>query len=224
MDNTEFFNSPIYLEFNKRPTMAEFLAMSARFKRFGLSQDEIRDSIQSACNFFNIPFPRMVQDLTRDLYGQTQFVNWDKNSYEDDVLCYNIDQLVALNIDTKEAFSLVMTHECAHRVLQNTQFYGPNNGIWEQELCCDYFMGVRSGLWNMDISKVIMGLINLPGTPAHPKGSLRVKFIRYGQQHVLEMKQAEIPLTIPNLFAEYEKYRIYLLPIIQKEQRKFFIF
>ena len=46
-----------------------------------------------------------------------------------------VQRLIDMKVDTKEAFSLVMTHECAHRVLQNTHFYGPNNGAWEQELC-----------------------------------------------------------------------------------------
>ena len=154
MNQEEFFNSPLYRQFNKRPTMDEFLALSKRFSRFGLTQDDIRDAIKSACDFFNIPQPRMIQDLTNTPGGQTMFVNWDRGSYYDDVLCYNMQQLIGMKVDSKNAFSLVMTHECAHRVLQNTQFYGPNNGAWEQELCCDYFMGVRAGLWNMDVSKV----------------------------------------------------------------------
>ena len=151
MVESGFFNNPFFKAFNRRPTMDEFLALSKRFGRFGLSkrfgrfglsQDDIRDAIKSACDFFNIPQPRIIQDLTNQPGGQTMFVNWDRGSYYDDVLCFNMQQLIDMKVDSKEAFSLVMTHECAHRVLQNTHFYGPNNGAWEQELCCDYFMGV----------------------------------------------------------------------------------
>ena len=185
--------------------MDEFLALSRRFSRFGLTQDDIRDAVKSACDFFNIPQPRMIQDLTNTPGGQTMFVNWDRGSYYDDVLCFNMQQLIDMKVDTKEAFSLVMTHEAAHRVLQNTQFYGPNNGAWEQELCCDYFMGVRAGLWNMDVSKVTMGLITTSGSQTHPEGTLRALFIRYGRYHVKEMQQHGIPLTIQNLITEFDK-------------------
>lgn len=218
----DFFNSPLFKRFNKRPTMDDFLALSRRFSRFGLTQDDVKDAIQSACDFFRIPFPRMVQDLTNHPNGQTMFVNWDRGSYYDDVLCYNMQQLIDMKVDSKEAFSLVMTHECAHRVLQNTHFCGLNNGAWEQELCCDYFMGVRSGLWNMDVSKITMGLIKTSGSTTHPEGTLRALFIRYGKYHVIEMQQQGIPLTIQNLITEFEKYRLQILPDIQKEQSKYF--
>ena len=166
----------------------------------------------------------MIQDLTNQLGGQTMFVNWDRGSYYDDVLCFNMQQLVDMKVDSKDAFSLVMTHECAHRVLQRTQFYGPNNGAWEQELCCDYFMGVRAGLWNMDVSKITVGLALTSGSTTHPEGMLRALFIRYGQYHVKEMQQQGIPLTIQNLITEFDKYRLQILPDIQKEQRKYFRF
>lgn len=139
---SDFFNSPLYQQFNQRPTMDEFLALSRRFSRFWLTNDEIKEAIQSACDFFYIPYPRMVQHLTNNPNGQTMFVNWDRDSFHDDVLCFNIQQLIDMKVDNKEAFSLVMTHECTHRVLQNTWFYEPNNGAWEQERCCNYFMGV----------------------------------------------------------------------------------
>lgn len=222
MNDPDFFNSQLYRAFNKRPTMDEFIALSDRFRRFGLTQDEITEAIQSACDFFQIPFPRMVYDLTHHPNGQTMFVNWDRGSYYDDVLCFNMQQLIDMKVDSKAAFSLVMTHECAHRILQSTQFYGPNNGAWEQELCCDYFMGVRSGLWNMDISKITMGLILTSGSTTHPEGTLRAMFIRYGKYHVIEMQQQGIPLTIQNLITEFDKYRLQLLTTIQQAQSKFF--
>ena len=57
MNQEDFFNSPPYKAFNERPTMDEFLALSKRFGRYGLSQDDIRDAIKSACDFFNILQP-----------------------------------------------------------------------------------------------------------------------------------------------------------------------
>ena len=126
----DIFNSAWFRMFN-HTSMDEFMGLSHRFRRFGLSESEIRDAIKSACDFFNIPMPRMIQDLTNARNGQTMFVNWDKGSYYDDVLCFNMQQLIDMKVDSKDAFSLVMTHECAHRVLQATPFPGINGGVWE---------------------------------------------------------------------------------------------
>ena len=206
--------------------MDDFLKMcQQRFKRFGLSNADIYDAIKSACDFFNIPMPRMIQDLTNAQNGQTMFVNWDRGSYYDDVLCFNMQQLVQMHVNSKEAFSLVMTHECGHRVLQNTQFPGVANGQWESELCPDFFMGCRAGLWNMhSIEKVTLGLMLTNGSPSHPEGTLRALFIRHGRYAAPEMHRRGIPLTIQNLVNEFMAFRNQNLYEIQNQQRKFYRF
>lgn len=55
------------------------------------------------------------------------------------------------------------------------------------------------------------------------KWYLWAMFISYGNYHVKEMQQG-IPPTIPNLITEFDKYRLQILPDIQKEQRKYFRF
>ena len=219
------FDNPA-LQFFKRPTMDDFLKMcQQRFKRFGLSNADIYDAIKSACDFFNIPMPRMIQDLTNAQNGQTMFVNWDRGSYYDDVLCFNMQQLVQMHVNSKEAFSLVMTHECGHRVLQNTQFPGVANGQWESELCPDFCMGCRAGLWNMhSIEKVTLGLMLTNGSPSHPEGTLRALFIRHGRYAAPEMHRRGIPLTIQNLVNEFMAFRNQNLYEIQNQQRKFYRF
>lgn len=138
MANT--FDNPAF-QFLQRPSTDDFLKRcQQRFNRFGLSDSDFNDAIKSACDFFNIPMPRMIQDLTNAQNGQTMFMNWNRGSYYDDVLCFNMQQLINMNVTNKEAFSLGMTHECGHRVLQNTQFPGVANGQWESELCPDFFM------------------------------------------------------------------------------------
>lgn len=219
-----FFDSPIYQMFNRRPTMDEFLRLSQQYKRFGLTPAEIKDAIKSACDFFNIPMPRLIQDLTNNPNGQTCFMNWDRGSYADDVICFNMQQLIDMKVDSKDAFSLVMTHECGHRVLQNTTFPGINNGQWESELCPDFFMGCRAGLWNMDISKVSLGLLLTNGSHSHPEGALRAMFIRHGQYVTPEMRRRGIPLTIQNLINEFMAFRQQNLNEIKNLQRKYYRF
>ena len=76
----------------------------------------------------------------------------------------------------------------------------------------------------MDVSKITVGLALTSGSATHPEGMLRALFIRYGKYHVIEMRQQGIPLTIQNLITEFDKYRLQILPDIQKEQRKYFRF
>ena len=219
------FDNPAF-QFFKRPTMDDFLKRcQQRFQRFGLSDADVHDAIKSACDFFNIPMPRMIQDLTNVQNGQTMFVNWNRGSYYDDVLCFNMQQLIDMKVDSKDAFSLVMTHECGHRVLQNTQFPGVANGQWESELCPDFFMGCRAGLWNMNaIDKVVMGLILTDGSPSHPEGTLRALFIRHGKYIVPEMHRRGIPLTIQNLINEFMAFRQQNLNEILNQQHKYYSF
>ena len=219
------FDNPAF-QFFKRPTMDDFLKRcQQRFQRFGLSDADVYGAIKSACDFFNIPMPRMIQDLTNVQNGQTMFVNWDRGSYYDDVLCFNMQQLIDMKVDSKEAFSLVMTHECGHRVLQNTQFPGVANGKWESELCPDFFMGCRAGLWNMNaIDKVVMGLILTDGSPSHPEGTLRALFIRHGKYIVPEMHRRGIPLTIQNLINEFMAFRQQNLNELLNQQHKYYRF
>lgn len=222
---SNIFDNPAF-QFFKRPTMDDFLKRcQQRFQRFGLSDADVYEAIKSACDFFNIPMPRMIQDLTNVQDGQTMFVNWDRGSYYDDVLCFNMQQLIDMKVDSKDAFSLVMTHECGHRVLQNTQFPGVANGQWESELCPDFFMGCRAGLWNMNaIDKVVMGLILTDGSPSHPEGTLRALFIRHGKNIAPEMHRRGIPLTIQNLINEFIAFRQQNLNEILNQQHKYYRF
>ena len=219
----DIFNT-LWFQMFTHTSMDEFMRLSQRFRRFGLSDEDIRDAIKTACDFFNIPMPRMIQDLTNAQNGQTMFVNWDRGSYYDDVLCFNMQQLIDMNVDSKEAFSLVMTHECAHRVLQATPFPGINGGVWENELAADFFMGVRAGLWNMDESKIAVGLLLTNGSPSHPEGTLRALFIRRGKYVSQAMRTQGIPLTIQNLINEFMAFRNQNLSQIHMFQRKYYRF
>ena len=95
---SNIFNQEWYKRFN-HVSMDEFLKMSHRFKKFDLTPKDVEEAIQSACDFFHIPMPRMIQDLTNVQNGQTMFVNWHPGLYEDDVLCYNMQQL--FNYDSR---------------------------------------------------------------------------------------------------------------------------
>lgn len=217
------FGSPAFHCF-ERPMMDGYLKQcQQRLDRFGLSDEEVYDAVKSACDFFRVPMPCMILDLTKVENGQTMFMNLGDGSYYDDVLCFNMEQLIDMKVDSKEAFSLVMTHECGHRVLQNTRFPGLANGRWEAELCPDFFMGCRAGLGNMStIDKLSLGVILTDGSQSHPDGTLRALFIRHGRYVVADMLGNGVPLTIQNLINEFMDYRQENLDEIQKMQRWYF--
>lgn len=171
-----------------------------------LTQELIEHTLHTACDFFGIPYPAMIADLTNRQNGQTMFVNTDSSSYSDDILCYNLRQLQLLGVSNEGAFSLVMTHECAHRVYQRTQFGGPFNGSWAEELACDYYMGVRAVMDQLNIQGVLNGIRNASGGTSHPDGDLRQDVILFGKESVLRLLAIGIPCTFENLHKEIIVY------------------
>lgn len=160
-----------------------------RKSKYGVSLFECEKAINEACHFFGIPFPLFSKDLTDNNLGKTMFYskNNNSNSFADDVITYNLKQLKELGVNNVDAFSLVMTHECAHRLLQNTSLPGLNKGQWEQELCCDFFMGVRCGLDKFcfnALDNIRKALLKSSGAVTHPTGKLRYDVISYGITYV----------------------------------------
>ena len=88
--------------------------------RYGLTQAECEKGVLDACAFFGIPAPRAIEDLTNQPGGRTMFKNYNPESYEDDILCYNLREMKNLGMTGPVGFTAIFTHECAHRVLQNT--------------------------------------------------------------------------------------------------------
>lgn len=193
----ERLNDPVNTRIFSHITMADFMRRCQQLKgQLNLSQLEIEEGIHSACDFFGIAYPMLIIDLTNKKYGQTMFVNVDPVSFTDDVICYNIRQLQDLGVKDKAAFSLIMTHECAHRYYQRFPFDGPFGGHWKGELTCDFFMGVRSVIEQLDIRGVIGGLGKLPGCDTHPDGDLRQDVIRFGINTVLQFISNGTPRSL----------------------------
>lgn len=211
--------------FFPRPTMEGFLRGGDLRSLKGMTEQEIKDAINSACEFFGIPFPAFIQDLSNFKFGCTMFVNIDPTSLEDDILYYNMNELARLHVGTKEAFSLIMTHECAHRYLQCVRFEGPCNGSWQNELAADFLMACRAGLFGMNqINNVMEGLGQSPGSKSHPKGYLRVNFIKHGLQVAQQIKSELRPVTMNYLLNEYGMHYKNMLPYIKKDEKEIYSF
>ena len=171
--------------------------------KYGLTEEECVIGIKEACDFFGMPMPQFVHDVTGKKAQQTASQSNDPNT---------------LGIDDYTAFTAVFTHECAHRYFQNRLLPGPNFGQWEGELVADFFMGVRASLQRMDISKVIDGLARSGGSGTHPTGSLRREYIVYGMQeanfHLIKGK----PFDIEDYFQCFLRYRLNHLDELRKAE------
>lgn len=210
-----------YDNFLPRPTMEGFLRGVDLRSLKGLTEQEIKEAINSACEFFGIPYPAFVQDLSNFKFGSTMFVSVDPTSYGDDILYYNLNELAQLHVGTKEAFSLIMSHECGHRVLQSIRFEGPCNGSWQGELAADFLMGCRAGLFNMpQINNVIEGIGKTQGSKSHPKGYLRANFIKHGLLIAQQIRNESRPVSLQDLLNEYGKHYQEMWPYIKKDEKE----
>jgi len=195
------------------------------YRKYGLTLEDCQCGILSACRFFGIPSPATIADFTNNSTGGTMFLNRNNKSYADDVISFDLAELQRLAVHSKDAFTLIMTHECAHRLLQNTTLPGLNNGQWEEELCCDFFIGVRAALEQLPaeaLNSVCKGLINSPGASTHPTGKLRCEVIHFGCQVGCALLQNRQSCTISELLNCFEKWRQCHANIIRESQVQFY--
>lgn len=189
--------------------------------QYGITEDECVKGIQTACDFFGIPMPNVIKDLTNNPGGATFVEPHSPDCLTDDVLCYDLRQLKRLGVNNYIGFTAVITHECAHRFFQNRLLPGPDFGQREGELVADYFMGVRASLEGMDITTVVNELARQStGSGTHPTGRLRWEYATYGKQeanfHLIHRK----PFDIEDYFQCFLSYRQRHLDDLRKAELK----
>lgn len=193
-------------------TLENFHHMVRRLNAYGLTEYDCFNGIKAACDFFEMPMPVRIEDFTDQPFGQTMFISSNPNSFADDILCYDLEELKHLGIYGKDAFTLVLTHECTHRLLQNTKMPGLDDGRWEEELCCDFFMGVRAGLDHISYKSfeiVQAGLASCVGARSHPIGILRKEVLSYGLIYVANLDIIHrIRRTIPEYLVKFNEWRL----------------
>lgn len=203
--------------------MEDFLANAAKhFWYTGLREDQILDAIRTACDFFGIPMPQLVYDMTNHPRAGTCVFNRAGSTYQDDILHFNMQELVRIGVTNLDAFTLVMTHECTHRVLQMTTLPGKNSGRWEAELACDFFIGVRAALNGMDEEPLARGLGDTTGSDTHPVGALRYTFVKQGKQQAFFEIVKHRPVTFQSMFQKFLELLAKHREEIDRLQKPFF--
>lgn len=193
------------------PVLENFHHFVERLNTYGLTEFDCVNGIKAACNFFEMPMPAQIIDFTDVPFGGTMFVNRNSDSFADDIIGYDLEELKRLGIYGKDAFTLVITHECTHRLLQNTRMPGLNGGRWEEELCCDFFMGVRTGLDHISrdsFELVRNGFALCDGTRSHPVGTLRQEILSYGLFVANLNLIHRVRQTIPEYLMNFNEWRL----------------
>ncbi|MBQ6731612.1 MAG: hypothetical protein IJR06_00620 [Paludibacteraceae bacterium] len=188
-------------------SIVQFCQDILRKSRYGVTLDECMRALQTACDFCKIPVPETIYDLTNNPDGQTMFLNSNPDSYSDDIICYDLEQLKALGVNSYDGLTTIFVHENVHRLCQNKTIPGQMFGQWEGELVADYFMGVRAYLENLKIDSVIAGLAATRGSGSHPPGTLRKEYINYGKTEAYLHTLRHIPFGIEDYYKCFLKYR-----------------
>ena len=162
-----------------------------------LSQDMIEESVDRMCDFFNIDKSYSV------IEGESTAVNLgDRETYGDEILFYNYEQLGEMGITGQDGLDLVMTHEGTHIMLQNMDTgFSP----YQEELCCDYMAGVRAGLNSMDVSELENAFAGRGHDATHPDGSFRIDAIEDGLAFAKDyMATHELPPTFNECLEDFK--------------------
>ncbi len=146
-----------------------------------LTDDMIVQSVSQASDFFNMEDPMAIaEDWTTGVYPNSDMTPLD------DILVFNREQLEGMGITGQDGLNLVMTHECAHRVLQGIDWGFDSH---QEELCCDFMAGVRAGLNGIDVSQMEDSLSGIFASETHPAGWERVEAIEAGVEFANEYYQ-----------------------------------
>ena len=164
-----------------------------------LPDEMVVEAVKSSCDFFGLPEVPVVNSD-----GSCVWPN-DSSTVDDDVFGFNRQELMTLGIKGYDSLTMVYTHECAHRALQQV---AAELDPWEHELACDYFAGIHAALRGLNTDNFETALCCTKGSNSHPAGVLREEFIEYGKEVVEEMKARNIKPSFSNCLERFNQHLI----------------
>lgn len=164
-----------------------------------LPDEMVINAAQRACDFFGIPMPP-IQNSPE--FGVCVFTNNPDTLY-DDAFGFSREQMMEMGIRGEDSMTLVFTHECAHRALQQ---FCSNLSPHTQELICDYFAGIHAAANGIDITNFVNSLRDTVGGPTHPDGILRSDSAESGVQAYYDLKEQGVDLTFNNCMDYFFKH------------------
>lgn len=219
--NDDFYKT-VNNEFTKlflRISMEDFIEKYMQKRLTGISKEEILKLIHDTCLFFNQPNLSIVHEVN-DSNINAQMLSHANEEYGQDALYYNIEELSRIGITSIDAFKMILTHELAHRFFKNKKFYGWNQGAWECELACDFFVGVRSQTELISSTGMRWALKDSHGSHHHPPGYLRLQIIEFGKDIACKLLKQSRPITFDLYLKAYNFFIEKNAEVIFKEQQK----
>lgn len=147
-----------------------------------LSDDDIKESVKQAADFFELPIPVIIETAKT-----TAEVMTSENAAECE-LSYNLHDMERSGLNNREALKLAILHELAHQYLYNVRFMLFENELWVQELAADLLVGAFSIL-NGDVAtgKYKYVVSTQKATLTHPDGKFRKEIVAYGRNYVEQL-------------------------------------
>lgn len=163
---------------------------------FLLPDEMVSEAIYRACDFFGLPDVPFIEGTSVCVWPN------DAKTVFDDVFGFSREQMMEMGISGEDSLTLVYTHECAHRVLQD------NNALTgkEQELACDFFAGIHAGIEDIDTQPLMDALGDTMESESHPSGEIRAAIISFGKETAEDMQAQGIPLTFENCMERFEDF------------------
>lgn len=163
---------------------------------FLLPDAMVQEAVHNACAFFNMPEVPIVNSE-----GVCVWPN-STETLSDDVFGFSRAQMMEMGISGGDSLTLVYTHECAHRALQD---YEGMEGK-DKELACDFFAGVHASIADINMEQLSDALGQSMETETHPAGELRVEAMEFGKTVADEMAAQGTPLTFENCMKRFEDF------------------
>lgn len=199
----------------------DYIEKYMRERLVGIPREHILRLVHDTCLFFGQDDLCEVYDVSNTPIT-TQMRSSLNEAVVRDELYYNLDELIRMGVTTVDAFTLVLTHEFAHRYFKHKQFYGLNNGAWEMELACDFFAGVRSQIAGIYTTGMRWSLGKTVGTKSHPPGFLRLEFIEYARLIAYKCSLRQKPLSFKLCQDAYNHFLEVKARDIEEEQQNVF--
>lgn len=203
-------------------SMDDFVEKYMQKRLAGISKDEILSLIHETCLFFNQSDSLKVQEVNNSNINAQMLSHFSEEDGQD-TLFYNLEELLRIGITTIDAFKMILTHELAHRFFKSKKFYGWNQGAWENELACDFFVGVRSQTELISSTGMRWALKDSTGTAHHPPGYLRLQIIAFGKDTAHKLSKQSRPVTFDLYLRAYNFFIERNAEVIFKEQQKVII-
>ena len=156
----------------------------------------VNDAVSRACDFFGLPAAPILDNADVCIWPG------DISTVSDDVFGFSREQLMNMGISGEDSLTLVYTHECAHRVLQDNEELSGK----EKELACDFFAGVHAGMDGMDTKLLVNALGESNESESHPAGELRAEIIEYGQNYAQSMLDKGLLITFDGSMEAFHEF------------------